>query len=156
MNPQNLIDLSNYRLNRAKDNIQTAKDNIQLGHYKTATNRTYYAIFDTVRALNVLNGVDFKKHSGAIAYFNKTFVKEGHIDKSASEIITSASKIRENADYKDFFLVSKQDAEKQLEKALLFISIMEPFIKKTMLEMAPDKNKIIKQEPKSTSKGRKL
>lgn len=46
-----LINLSNHRLNKADDNMEAAR--IQLGtmHYSEAINRSYYAIFHSLRAL---------------------------------------------------------------------------------------------------------
>ena len=43
--------------------------------------------------------------------FNKTYDKEGIFDKSTSKIIDKAFKIRENADYQDFYVVSKKDTK---------------------------------------------
>ena len=37
--------LSEYRLNRAKEDLEAARRNHQLGFYKVAINRSYYAIF---------------------------------------------------------------------------------------------------------------
>lgn len=54
--PHSVKDLSDYRLERAKEDIQTAKINIDNGLYKGAVNRSYYAIFHAIRAVNVLDG----------------------------------------------------------------------------------------------------
>lgn len=55
--PHSVKDLSDYRLERAKEDIQTAKINIDNGLYKGAVNRSYYAIFHAIRAVNVLDWV---------------------------------------------------------------------------------------------------
>ena len=41
-------DLCKYRLDRAKEDIKTARVNIDNGLYKGAVNRSYYAIFHTI------------------------------------------------------------------------------------------------------------
>ena len=68
-------DLSNYRLDRAKEDIRTAQINIENGLYKGAINRSYYAIFHAIRAVNVLDGFDASKHSSVIAHFNQYHAK---------------------------------------------------------------------------------
>ena len=45
--------LSEYRLDRAREDLEAARGNNQLGFYKVAINRSYYAIFHTIRAVNI-------------------------------------------------------------------------------------------------------
>lgn len=51
-------DLSKYRLERAEEDIRTARINLENGLYKGAINRAYYAIFHAIRAVNALDGFD--------------------------------------------------------------------------------------------------
>lgn len=46
-----------------------------MGELKTANNRAYYSIFHAMRAILALDEVDFKKHSGVIAYFRENYIK---------------------------------------------------------------------------------
>ena len=64
-----------------------------------------------------------------IAYFNQNFVKTGIFAKETSKIIKNASIMREQSDYSDFFIASKQDAEEQIEKAKEFIGEIERYLK---------------------------
>ena len=72
---------------------------------------------------------DSSKHSGVIAYFNQNFVKTGIFAKETSKIIKNASIMREQSDYSDFFIASRQDAEEQIEKAKEFIGEIERYLK---------------------------
>ena len=126
--PHSVKDLSDYRLERAKEDIQTAKINIDNGLYKGAVNRSYYAIFHAIRAVNVLDGFDASKHSSVIAHFNQYHVHMGDFEKGTYKIIDSAYRIREKCDYSDFFIVSKEDAVDQYEKALAFIASVECYL----------------------------
>lgn len=130
-------DLSNYRLDRAKEDIRTAQINIENGLYKGAINRSYYAIFHAIRAVNVLDGFDASKHSSVIAHFNQYHVHTGDFEKGIYKIIDSAYRIREKCDYSDFFIVSKEDALEQYEKAAKFLESVEKF-----LEMYDDKETV--------------
>ena len=82
-----------------------------------------------MRAITALEGFDSSKHSGVIAYFNQNFVKTGIFAKETSKIIKNASIMREQSDYSDFFIASKQDAEEQIEKAKEFIGEIERYLK---------------------------
>lgn len=64
-------DLSTHRLKRAEELINEAETLFDAKGYKGANNRAYYAVFSAMRAVLALDGEDFKRHSGAIQYFQK-------------------------------------------------------------------------------------
>ena len=101
---------------------------LDTGKVKMALNRSYYSIFHGMRAVNVLDEFDSSKHSGIIAHFNQYHVKTGDFSKEASKIIRTASEMREHADYEDFFIASRQDAEDQVEKAQLFYQFVTDYL----------------------------
>lgn len=123
-----LKELAGYRMDRAKEMLSAAKDNLEIGQYKTSLNRSYYAIFHAMRAMNILKGFDSSKHSGVIAFFNKEYLKEGVMDKSLSVIVKNSSFLREKSDYDDFFIASKKEAEKQVEDAGVFLQTVEKYL----------------------------
>lgn len=110
-------ELSKYRYETSLEAIADAKLMYDNGRYKNALNRAYYAIFHAMRAVNTLEGFDSSKHSGVIAYFNQHFVKEGIFSKNLSRIIKQAYDNREKADYLDFYIASKDEAQKQIARA---------------------------------------
>ena len=97
--PLDVKTLSAYRLSRAKEDLETAVSNFQAGFYKAAINRSYYAIFHAIRAVNILGGFDASKHSSVIAHFNQFYVHEGKFDRNTYKLIDSAYRIREKCDY---------------------------------------------------------
>ena len=111
------MDLAKYRLARAKEDLETAVDNLENGKYRASVNRSYYAVFHSIRAITALNHFDSSKHSGVIAFFNQHYVKPGVFDKELSKMIDSCYRLREKADYDDFYLVAKDEAVQQLDKA---------------------------------------
>ncbi|MFI3208173.1 MAG: HEPN domain-containing protein [Eubacteriales bacterium] len=121
-------DLSKYRFSCAKENLEAAEVLIQVGQYKSSVNRSYYAVFHSLRSVTALNQFDSSKHSGVIAYFNRIYVKEGVFDKTISKLVDTCYRLREKADYQDFFLVSHEMAEEQLEKAQNIINLIEPYL----------------------------
>ena len=88
----------------------------------------------------VKTGYDFKidrlnailyenQNAGVIAFFNKTYVKENLMERGLSKIIKDTSYLREKSDYDDFFIASKEEAERQLLNAKYFVSVVDQFIK---------------------------
>jgi len=109
--------LCKYRLERAEEDLLAAESNHKSGFYKAAINRSYYAIFHSIRAVNILDGFDASKHSSVIAHFNQFFVHTGEFETTTYKLIDSAYRIREKCDYSDFFIASKEDSFIQLKNA---------------------------------------
>lgn len=121
-------ELANYRLERAKEMLTASEDNLGVKQYRTSLNRSYYAIFHAMRAANSLEGYDSSKHSGVIAFFTQTFLKTEIINRGMAKIIKESSYLREKSDYDDFYIASKDEAEKQLEKAREFVSAVQEYM----------------------------
>lgn len=122
-------DLSQYRYDCCREALEDARIMYEAGRYKNALNRAYYSIFHGMRAVNALDGFDSSKHSGVIAYFNQNYVKAGFFSKEASKLIKLAAEQRENADYLDFFVASKEEADKQIKRAETFMPWIESYLK---------------------------
>ena len=122
-------ELMNYRLNMARERIHSAKILLEDGSYKDSIGRSYYAMFTAVRALLAVDGQDFSKHAGVIAYFQKEYIKTGRFDRKFSKYISQAFQIRNNTDYADFFLVSSKDAIEQYQRAEEFLQVVENYLK---------------------------
>lgn len=123
-----VIDLSKYRFESAKEDLETARSLIKDGKFKASVNRSYYAIFHSLRAVTALAQYDSSKHSDVIAFFNRTYVKEKIFDKSISKMIDTTYRLREKADYEDFVIISKEQAVEQMEKADKVLGMIEPYL----------------------------
>ena len=106
-----------YRLSMADEKLRSARILLDNGIYKDAVSRSYYAMFTAVRAILALDGVDFKKHAGVISYFQRTYIKSGVFEKEYSKYLSQAFQIRNNTDYSDFFIVSREEAQEQYTRA---------------------------------------
>ena len=129
-----IIDLSGYRLKRAKEDLKTAHDNYKEESYRASVNRSYYAIFHALRSVTALDGFDSRKHSGVIAYINQNYVKTGVFDKQLSKMVDSAFRLREKSDYDDFYVVSNDEAEKQLQTAEAVVGVVEKYVTRRWVE----------------------
>ncbi|MBO6149494.1 MAG: HEPN domain-containing protein [Lachnospiraceae bacterium] len=121
-------ELSKYRFETSRENIEDAKIMYANGRFKNSLNRAYYSIFHAIRAVNAIDGYDSSKHSGVIAYFNEHYVKTKIFPKELSKIIRNASENREKADYLDFFVASKEEAEKQIDRAEIFSDYIKQYL----------------------------
>ena len=121
-------DLSLYRLESAEQCIKAARLLTENGDYKGAANRSYYAVFHCLRSVLALEQVDFKRHSGVISHFRNKYIRTGIFDSKLSDIIAEAFDIRNDSDYDDFFVVSKEEVEKQIENAELFYDTVKKYL----------------------------
>ena len=123
-----IITLSRYRLNKAKETYGTASENLENERYLDANNRAYYSIFHAMRAVLALDGVDFKKHSAVISNFRENYIKTKRLDRVLSDIIGKASIVRNKSDYEDFYISSKGEAVDQVSDAKVFIAAIEVYL----------------------------
>ena len=125
-----VMDLSRYRLDKARGALEAAKVLLNAGDYEGAANRSYYAIFHALRAVTALAKFDAKKHSAVIAYFNRNYIKPGIFDKSLSRVIKSAFELRHSADYQDFYAVSIEQVRAQVGNAAEVIDVIADYLTK--------------------------
>ena len=110
-------DLCNYRIDQAKETINVAKLCFENGHYKDAINRAYYAAFYAVKAVLALDNIDFKRHKDVVATFNRDYVASDVYEKEIGRLLSRLQKKRENSDYDNFYIASKEEAEDQIKFA---------------------------------------
>lgn len=124
------IALANYRIEKAKSCLRASELLLtDEACYADSANRSYYAIFHAINALLALEEVGFKKHSGVIAYFNQHYIKAGIFEKEFGKIAGAAFDIRKDNDYADFYVISKEEVERQHENAVRFVKRIESYIR---------------------------
>ena len=96
--------------------------------YKSANNRAYYSIFHSIKAVLALETIDFKRHKDVIAYFNKNYIHPETFPKNMGRKIVEASKIREDSDYDDEFIVDPEKTQEQINTAKELIDLVEKYI----------------------------
>lgn len=124
-------DLTKYRLDMAEERLDVAALMIDVGRYKISISNSYYAIFNAARALLAERNVDFKKHSAVISYFRREYVKKGVFDVMYSEYIGSAFDSRNDCDYEDFFIASREQAQEQYQHAVEFCAAVKKYLEAT-------------------------
>ena len=122
-------DLVKYRLKTAEDDLRSAKILLEADEYKGANNRAYYAIFHAINAVHAVQGNGYKRHKDAIANFNKNYVKTEIFPREMGRKIGQAEEIRHASDYDDFYIASREEAEKQILVAEEFIEMVRQYCK---------------------------
>ena len=122
------IDLSRYRLQKAKEMLASAKRDMEAEDYASANNRAYYAIFHAMRAVLALDGEDYKKHSAVIARFTLNYLKPEILPPEYSKLISNASLIRNRSDYEDFYICSVADTNALFSGAGSFCAEVEKYL----------------------------
>ena len=111
------IDLCSYRIEKAQEDLRTAKSNFDNEDYRAVNNRAYYSIFHSLRSVLALDHLVSKKHSGIIAEFRKKYIKNKLLPTAISAMIDSAFEIRNASDYNDLFIASKNETKQQITHA---------------------------------------
>ncbi len=128
MDKEEIEALAQYRLEQAKENLEEAQALFQINKFKGASNRAYYSIFHAIKSILALKQIDFKKHSSVIAYFNKEYINTGIFSREIGKRVGEASFFREKSDYVDFYMITKEECEKQIETARLVIEEIQKYM----------------------------
>ena len=122
-------ELLKYRFERAVETLEVAEFLYEAGKYRDSNNRSYYAAYYAMKAVYTTQGLDFKKHKTLIANFNKEYVATEIFPRTLGKKISTLAIIREQSDYNDFYVASKQESLQQITIAKEFIQTVEAFLK---------------------------
>ena len=117
-----------YRLERAKEEYETANLLYRENKLLAANNRAYYSIFHAIRAILAMEKIDFKRHKDVLAYFNKNYVKTEIFPRQMGRRIIMASKIREDSDYDEKYEPSSEATSLQIQTAKELIELVEKYL----------------------------
>ena len=87
------------RLDRAREDLDTARDLLKALRWRGAVNRAYYTVFHVASAALLWIDVERAKHSGIQAAFSEFFIKPGLIEVGYGRIYRRAREWREEQDY---------------------------------------------------------
>jgi uncharacterized protein (UPF0332 family) len=127
--PTPIEQLIQYRLTKAHESLEEARVLFRDSFWRGSINRAYYAMFYSVLALAVFRQEVTTKHSGAIAFFDREFVKNGIFPKELSKSLHLAFQKRQENDYGEAFDVSEEEAKWCIDDAQLLITAIEGYLK---------------------------
>jgi len=130
LNKENRNSIVALRLERSKEALIELKAIINLGFWRMAANRMYYACYYAVSALLIQKGITIKTHVGAINQFSLHFVKTELVNIDSAKLYKKLFELRQTGDYDDLVKISENDVLPLVEPAEKFISEIEKLINK--------------------------
>lgn len=97
-----------FRLARASETLKEAHAQVELGFWRLAVNRQYYACFYAVSALLVARGEYPRTHKGLRQRFAALFVATGEFPQRLADAFTDLFERRNSGDYDDFVEVGPE------------------------------------------------
>ncbi len=128
MTDNNIHSLVRSRMEQAQEALEAAKLLLQADMRRQAAGRAYYAMFYAVTALLALRQLGTSKHAGALALFDREYVKKGEFGQEHSRNLHELFDLRQRADYRDLFEVSKERAESAIATAEIFIAEVQRYL----------------------------
>jgi len=129
MNPDDVRELVVLRMQEAEESLADA--HLLLGENRgtrSAVNRAYYAAFYVVLALLQTVGEIPGKHKGAIAAFDRLFVKTNHLPRESSKQLHALFRARVQDDYERVEPVPMERAVAVLEMAEAFVGEVRGYL----------------------------
>lgn len=126
----NQMDIARYRLQTAKEDLDTANLTFSAKQFRAANNRAYYSIFHFICAVLAKEGIAFKRHKDILSYFNKNYIHTGIFPKELGRKIITAEEIRHASDYDTFYIASKDLTSQQIQTAGQLFILAAEYLKK--------------------------
>jgi len=120
--------LVSVRLQRAKETMAEVHGVIQLGYWRNAANRLYYACYYAACALLIKNGITAHTHAGVLNQFGLHFVAKEIVSMEHGKLLKQLYNLRQTGDYDDWIVVKESDITPLLEPAEHFITTIENLI----------------------------
>lgn len=137
LSPEDKRALSDIRFEKAVEFLDDARATLADRRLRTATNRSYHAALNAVRALLILEGVNPDSHSGALTSLGLRFEKPGLLPAQATKNLKLLLSRRTDVDYGDFGSVDLPEAEDSLAKAESVLEQVDALRRKLIAQLPP-------------------
>jgi uncharacterized protein (UPF0332 family) len=105
------------RLDQAQETLKEADALREHELWRGVVNRSYYGMFYAVLALGVFKQAIITKHTQAMAFFDREFVKTGIFPRELSRSLHLGFDQRQVNDYGDIWAVNREEAETVFSEA---------------------------------------
>ncbi len=127
--------LSKYRSEKAKRMLEDAKLLLEGKRFESSINRSYYAALTAAKSVLILFGIDPKTHEGVKSMVGKKLIMDGYMPNEYGKWFRNLLFEREDADYADFIVVDKADAEVAYKNATAFVEKSSEVAEKILKEI---------------------
>jgi uncharacterized protein (UPF0332 family) len=118
------------RMKQAKETLEEAETLFEQDYWRGTINRAYYAMFYAVLAWGASKGLVISKHTHAIAFLDKEFIKTGILPKEISRTMHVSFDERQTNDYGEIWEIDHNEAKNTLEEARSFVRTIEEYFEK--------------------------
>ena len=125
---ENRCTVVKYWWEKAKESLQSAKREFDVGSYHFAINRIYYTAYYAVSALLLKNQLSFKKHTGVRSAFHQEFIKANIVDSQWGKAYDRFFEDRQEGDYVEVIDFEKEYVGGQIHVCEKFIEVLKPLI----------------------------
>lgn len=117
------------RLEQAQETLKEAETLLEHDLWRGVINRSYYAMFYAVLALAASMDIAVSKHTHAISFFDKEFVKTGIFSRELSRSLHYGFDQRQTSDYGEVWEIQAGEAETALAEAKSFVNEIINYLK---------------------------
>ena len=117
------------RMEQAHETLKEAETLQDHDLWRGVINRSYYAMFYAVLALAALRNVVISKHTHAVAFFDKEFVRKGVFPKELSRSLHYGFDQRQTSDYGEIWDIEQGEAKMALSEAKSFVKAITAYLK---------------------------
>jgi uncharacterized protein (UPF0332 family) len=117
------------RMLQAQETLEEAEALWEHDLWRGVINRSYYAMFYAILALAASKDVAVSKHSHAISFFDKEFIRTGIFPKEFSRSIHYGFDQRQTSDYGEIWDIERGEAEMMLSDAKSFVEKISEYLK---------------------------
>jgi len=117
------------RMEQARETLTEARALLENDLWRGVINRSYYAMFYAVLALATSKGVVISKHTHAVSFFDKEYVRKGIFPKELSRALHYGFDEQQNSDYGEVWEIEHGEAESAVTEAQHFVEAVENYLK---------------------------
>lgn len=121
MSQQIIID---YWVEKARDDLASARDNYSSGRYQNAVRDAYFACFHAFSSVLLKEGKTFKKHKEVRSMLHRNFVQAKRIDSSWGKHYDWLFDNRHKADYRPLVQFDPDQVREIIEESEAFVQEM--------------------------------
>ena len=126
-------DLMCERFRMACQSLSDAQCEMQRESYNTAVNRSYYALFKTISALQALDGLAFRSHGQAIGAFNREYIhRRACFPSNYGAQLHDIMQLRHTSDYDDFVIPTEVQTQDAIRFAVEFYFSVKEYCEKRL------------------------
>mgnify|MGYP000169367018 CR=1 FL=1 len=124
-NKQQIIE---YWIEKAYQDIASARDNFSGKRYQNAVSDAYFACFHALAALLFKEGKTFKKHREVRSTLHRDYIKTGKIETSWGKHYDWLFENRHQADYSPLISFHAAEVSEVIERSSTFVQKLEQLV----------------------------